>query len=59
MIVYRLLGGRSAHTWFVLRELLGRNEVSSCDGGWAEWGAMVGVPIERTDRQGRDPLGGS
>ena len=58
MIVYCLLGGRSAHTWFVLHELLGRSEVSSYDGGWAEWGAMVGVPIERENRQGRAPFGG-
>ena len=47
VIVYCLLGGRSAHTWFVLHELLGRSGVASYDGGWAEWGALVGVPIER------------
>ncbi len=47
VIVYCLLGGRSAHTWFVLHELLGLNHVANYDGGWAEWGAMVDVPIER------------
>ena len=37
---------RSAHTWFVLHELLGKDEVKNYDGSWTEWGNLVGVPIE-------------
>jgi thiosulfate/3-mercaptopyruvate sulfurtransferase len=50
-VVYCLLGGRSAHTWFVLHELLGIDEVANYDGGWAEWGSLVGVPVERYDHE--------
>ena len=44
-IVYCRIGERSAHTWFVLSELLGREHVRNYDGSWAEYGSLVGVPI--------------
>ncbi|MCQ4084024.1 sulfurtransferase [Streptomyces sp. RB6PN25] len=44
-IVYCRIGERSAHTWFVLHELLGHESVKNYDGSWAEYGSMVGVPI--------------
>jgi len=46
IIAYCRIGERSAHTWFVLHELLGRDEVRNYDGSWTEWGNLVGVPIE-------------
>jgi thiosulfate/3-mercaptopyruvate sulfurtransferase len=47
IIAYCRIGERSAHTWFVLHELLGRDDVRNYDGSWTEWGNMVNVPIER------------
>ena len=47
VIAYCRIGERSAHTWFVLHELLGRDDVKNYDGSWTEWGSLVGVPIER------------
>jgi thiosulfate/3-mercaptopyruvate sulfurtransferase len=47
VIAYCRIGERSAHTWFVLHELLGQDDVKNYDGSWTEWGNMVGVPIER------------
>jgi thiosulfate/3-mercaptopyruvate sulfurtransferase len=44
---YCRIGERSAHTWFVLRELLGYPTVKNYDGSWTEWGNLVDVPIER------------
>jgi thiosulfate/3-mercaptopyruvate sulfurtransferase len=46
IITYCRIGERSAHTWFVLQELLGRREVKNYDGSWTEWGNLVEVPIE-------------
>jgi thiosulfate/3-mercaptopyruvate sulfurtransferase len=44
---YCRIGERSAHTWFVLSELLGYPLVKNYDGSWTEWGNLVDVPIER------------
>ena len=46
VIAYCRIGERSAHTWFVLHELLGKEDVRNYDGSWTEWGNLVGVPIE-------------
>ena len=46
-IAYCRIGERSSHTWFVLRYLLGLDNVKNYDGSWTEYGSMVGLPIER------------
>ena len=46
-IAYCRIGERSAHTWFVLTELLGHPSVRNYDGSWTEWGSLIGAPIER------------
>jgi thiosulfate/3-mercaptopyruvate sulfurtransferase len=48
-IAYCRIGERSAHTWFVLHELLGQPNVKNYDGSWTEYGSLVGVPIEIGD----------
>ncbi len=48
-IAYCRIGERSAHTWFVLRELLGQPNVKNYDGSWTEYGSLVGVPIKTGD----------
>ncbi|MDT3438684.1 MULTISPECIES: sulfurtransferase [unclassified Pseudofrankia] len=47
IIAYCRIGERSAHTWFALHELLGLPGVKNYDGSWTEYGALVGVPIEK------------
>jgi thiosulfate/3-mercaptopyruvate sulfurtransferase len=48
-IAYCRIGERSAHTWFVLHELLDLPNVKNYDGSWTEYGSLVGVPIELGD----------
>ena len=44
---YCRIGERSAHTWFVLHEILGYPNVRNYDGSWTEYGSLVDVPVER------------
>lgn len=44
-IAYCRIGERSSHTWFVLKYLIGIENVLNYDGSWTEWGNLVGVPI--------------
>jgi thiosulfate/3-mercaptopyruvate sulfurtransferase len=48
-IAYCRIGERSAHTWFVMHELLNQPNVKNYDGSWTEYGSLVGVPIEVGD----------
>jgi len=49
VIAYCRIGERSSHTWFVLKYLLGYDNVKNYDGSWTEYGSLVGVPIETGD----------
>lgn len=46
-IAYCRIGERSSHTWFVLTQLLGLDNVRNYDGSWTEYGSIVRAPIER------------
>jgi thiosulfate/3-mercaptopyruvate sulfurtransferase len=46
IVVYCRIGERSAHSWFVLHELLDQPSVKNYDGSWVEYGSLIGVPIE-------------
>ncbi|MBT8484812.1 MAG: sulfurtransferase [Phycisphaerales bacterium] len=46
-IAYCRIGERSSHTWFVLKYLLGLDNVRNYDGSWTEYGSVIGVPIEK------------
>ena len=47
VIAYCRIGERSSHSWFVLKYLMGLNNVTNYDGSWTEWGNLVGAPVER------------
>jgi thiosulfate/3-mercaptopyruvate sulfurtransferase len=51
-IAYCRIGERSSHTWFVLHELLGHDDVKNYDGSWTEYGSLVGVPVALGDEPG-------
>ncbi len=51
-IAYCRIGERSSHTWFVLKEILGQENVKNYDGSWTEYGSLVGVPIALGDEPG-------
>src|SRR4051794_20190248 len=51
-IAYCRIGERSSHTWFVLKELLGEQNVKNYDGSWTEYGSLVGVPVALGDDAG-------
>lgn len=47
IVTYCRIGERSSHSWFVLKELLGFENVRNYDGSWTEYGSLVGVGIEK------------
>jgi thiosulfate/3-mercaptopyruvate sulfurtransferase len=47
VVAYCRIGERSAHTWFVLHELLGYDKVRNYDGSWTEYGSLIEAPVER------------
>ena len=58
-IAYCRIGERSSHTWFVLKELLGQQNVKNYDGSWTEYGSLVGVPVALGDETGRGLMCGA
>jgi thiosulfate/3-mercaptopyruvate sulfurtransferase len=55
IIAYCRIGERSSHTWFVLKYLLGFENVRNYDGSWTEWGSSVAVPIVKGSEPGVAP----
>jgi thiosulfate/3-mercaptopyruvate sulfurtransferase len=55
VITYCRIGERSSHTWFVLKYLLGVDNVRNYDGSWTEWGSAVRVPIATGTEPGVAP----
>jgi thiosulfate/3-mercaptopyruvate sulfurtransferase len=56
VIAYCRIGERSSHTWFVLKYLLGYNNVRNYDGSWTEWGNLIGAPIVNESRAAQTDL---
>jgi thiosulfate/3-mercaptopyruvate sulfurtransferase len=55
IVAYCRIGERSSHTWFVLKHLLGFEDVRNYDGSWTEWGSAVRVPIVAGSEAGEAP----
>lgn len=55
IVAYCRIGERSSHTWFVLKHLLGFEDVRNYDGSWTEWGSAVRVPIVTGSEPGELP----
>jgi thiosulfate/3-mercaptopyruvate sulfurtransferase len=55
VIAYCRIGERSSHSWFVLKYLLGFENVRNYDGSWTEWGSSVRVPIATGSEPGDAP----
>ncbi len=55
VVAYCRIGERSSHTWFVLKHLLGFDDVRNYDGSWTEWGSAVRVPITAGSEPGEVP----
>jgi thiosulfate/3-mercaptopyruvate sulfurtransferase len=53
VIAYCRIGERSSHTWFVLKYLLGYENVRNYDGSWTEWGNLIGAPIVNETKAGQ------
>lgn len=51
IVVYCHSGSRSAHTTFVLTELMGYKNVKNYDGSWIEWSHFENLPFERDSRK--------
>lgn len=49
VVVYCRVAERSSLLWFALHELLGHPSVRHYDGGWAEYGSLIDVPVDRDD----------
>jgi thiosulfate/3-mercaptopyruvate sulfurtransferase len=45
IIPYCAVGGRSGHTWFILKYLLGYPNVKNYDGSWNEWSRIANLPV--------------
>src|SRR6267142_1952856 len=57
--VFAIVDDRSSHTWFVLKYLLGFNQVRNYDGSWTEWGNLIGAPIVNETRAAQPELAAS
>jgi len=56
-IAYCRIGERSSHTWFVLKYLLGYDNVKNYDGSWTEWGNLIGAPVTNQTAAGQTATG--
>lgn len=50
-IAYCRIGERSSHTWFVLKYLVGYNDVKNYDGSWTEWAIWCALQSSRKPRR--------